>query len=157
MAGFSDPRGAPTALEQNVMGEYIGGDYGLPGHPWSTQLSPEEEQVFQQHVQGGFFGRIPSQEVLNPNADYDYRGFFHGIITGDPRAQGVINPKDKELHYPDIWKTPLHRSFSNESQYANPETAPRWNNKDQLIDPKTGKVVFDEKEFIKEVKRARHK
>lgn len=146
-----NPYGYEKSIERNATRGYIG-EHALFPHQWHTQLSPEEEALFRQQVMSGGFGRIPVAEILAANSDYDYRGFYKALKEGDPRATSTINPNDKELHFPDIWKTPMHMSFSAESQYANPETAPRWNEKDQLIDPKTGEVMFDEKEFVKTLK-----
>lgn len=103
-----------------------------------TTLAPEEESLFQQWVKSNNVPFDPS-----PNADYDMRGFFHGLITNDPNARSGINPNDKALHFSDYWKTPYHESFSAESQFANKE-APNWNEKDQLVTP-SGKVLFDER------------
>jgi hypothetical protein len=47
------------------------------------------------------------------------------------------------MHYPDFWKTPMHETFSNESQWA-PVTAPAWNAQDQLVS-QGGRVVFDDR------------
>lgn len=140
-----------SALERNVMRGYVGENAIFP-HQWQTKLTPEEEEAFLRSVATGGFGRIPAKEILTIPSDYDYRGFYRALQRGDPRAAQEVNPNDKELHFPDIWKTPLHESFSAESQYANPETAPQWNEKDQLIDPQSGEIVFDEKEFVKKMK-----
>ncbi len=51
------------------------------------------------------------------------------------------------MHFTDYWKTPMHETFSNESKFATPD-APKWNNKDQLID-KSGKVIFDDRKHKK--------
>jgi hypothetical protein len=47
------------------------------------------------------------------------------------------------MHYPDYWKTPLHETFSADSQWAGP-VAPMWNELDQLISP-GGRILFDER------------
>ncbi len=78
------------------------------------------------------------------NSDYDMRGFYKALQEGDPKAKEAINPNDNQMHFPDYWKTPYHQSFSNESQWADPAKAPKWNEQDQLVTP-DGKVVFDEK------------
>src|SRR5208282_6079106 len=77
------------------------------------------------------------------NSDYDMRGFWKALQSGDPKAQSAIDSNDKQLHYPDYWKTPYHQTFSNESQWATPD-APSWNDQDQLVD-KSGNVLFDDK------------
>jgi hypothetical protein len=75
--------------------------------------------------------------------DYDMRGFYQALAQGDPRAQTAQNPNDKQLHFPDYWKTPNHETFSSESQWAGP-TAPQWNPQDQLISP-GGRILTDER------------
>ncbi len=106
----------------------------------NTQLSPLDEFAYRQWVQSN---GVPT----NPNAtapqDYDMRGFYQGLQQGNPRAQSAIDPNDGRMHYPDFWKTPLHQTFSNESQWA-PPTAPQWTPNDQLAQP-NGQVLFDDK------------
>ena len=105
-----------------------------------TSLAPEEEQQFRQWV-------AEHQVPFDPDApaqDYDMRGFWKGLMTGDPNAVSGVNPNDHMLHFNDHWKTPLHHSFSNESIYATP-MAPSWNEQDQLVMPMNGAVVFDER------------
>lgn len=96
----------------------------------------------------GFRNWISKYNVpFNPDStdpsDYDMRGFYHGLMTGNPNAEKSINPNDKKMHYSDYWKTPYHNSFSSESQWATP-VAPMWNQKDQLISP-GGKILVDER------------
>lgn len=76
--------------------------------------------------------------------DYDMRGYWQALQSKDPRAVTALNPNDQKTHFPDFWKTPYGRTFSAESQWANPATAPNWNAQDQLVTP-DGKVVFDDK------------
>lgn len=78
-----------------------------------------------------------------PVTDYDMRGFYKGLQSGDPKAASAIDPNDSRLHYPDYWKTPYHETFSQESQWATP-TAPQWNSLDQLISP-GGRIKFDDR------------
>lgn len=105
--------------------------YALPG--WQnrlTHLSPQQERQFQTWAQTN---RAPITD------DYDMRAFWlHG-------AHGsAINPNDRQLHYPDTYKTPLHESFSGESIYANPVARPpRWNDRGQLV-ATDGTVLYDE-------------
>jgi hypothetical protein len=106
------------------------------GKSYRTQLNPQEEQAFQQWVQANNVPFDPS-----PMADYDMRGFFKALVNGDERARTAVNPSDNRLHFPDTWKTPFHRTFSNESIYA-PADAPRWI-ENKLID-KNGRVIADE-------------
>lgn len=111
--------------------------YAKPG-PYITTLNPIDEMQFQQWAKANHIPFDPSSR-----ADYDMRGFWLALKSGDPRASTGMNPNDKQLHFTDVWKTPYHQSFSNESQYAQP-SAPHWNEQDQLIDP-TGRVVYDER------------
>lgn len=114
--------------------------YVQPRDSYSTALSPAEETAFRAWVKAN---KVP----FNPNdsvSDYDMRGFYKGLQSNDPEARSAINPNDKQLHFSDKWKTPYHKSFSNESMYATPN-APAWINDFQLADPTTGQVVFDER------------
>jgi hypothetical protein len=78
-----------------------------------------------------------------PSSDYDMRGFFKALTSGDPRATSAIDPNDARMHYPDYWKTPSHQTFSGESQFATP-SAPAWNQRDQLVGP-GGRIIFDDR------------
>lgn len=109
-----------------------------PAGGYLTKLAPADEQKFQQWVQTAHIPFDPSS-----TADYDMRGFWQGLQSGDPHATTGVNPNDKQLHFSDWWKTPYHQSFSAESQWAT-AGAPKWNEKDQLVLP-NGKVVFDER------------
>lgn len=77
----------------------------------------------------------------SPKADYDMRGFWLAKKMGDPSAQTAVNAADNQMHFPDTWKTPYHRTFSNESKYAQPG-APRWVG-DRLVG-ENGTVLADE-------------
>lgn len=107
---------------------------------YNTPLFPMQEMQFR--------GWLNKNNVpFNPNAgatDYDMRGYWQGLQQGNPQAvQSSLNANDGLPHYPDYYKTPLHQSFSNESQWAGP-SAPQWANDSQLADP-SGRVVYDEK------------
>lgn len=104
---------------------------------YKTELPPEQEQKFQQWVKSN---HVPFEDD-GPQSTYDMRGYWKAMTSGDPRAKQELNASDKRMHFPDIWKTPYHPTFSNESIYANPD-APHWDN-DRLVD-KNGKVVSDE-------------
>lgn len=115
-------------------------DLGLSESPYNTKLSEAEETAFKTWVKDN---KVP----FNPEAktsDYDMRGFWKALQSGDPKAKSAVNQNDDQIHYPDYWKTPYHESFSNESKWANPDTAPKWNDKDQLVAP-DGKVIHDER------------
>jgi hypothetical protein len=100
---------------------------------YRTNLSPPEERGFQSWVKEN---RVPYQD--SPTADYDMRGFYKAKQSGDPIAAQAPNG-----HYPDKWKTPYHKTFSNESMYATPD-APHWEGS-RLVG-KDGRVVADESE-----------
>lgn len=106
---------------------------------FSTDLGQEEPQ-FRQWVQQNKV--LFDLESKFPQ-DYDMRGFYKALKSGDPRASSAIDPNDSRIHYPDYWKTPYHETFSSESQWATPD-APAWNDKDQLV-AKDGTVVFDDR------------
>lgn len=114
---------------------------GRPVVGYNTPLSPLEEMAFRQwaRTESG----VPFKPDVQPQ-DYDLRGFYQALQQGDPRAASAIDPNDNRLHYPDIWKTPYHETFSNQSMYATPD-APQWNDQDQLIAP-SGRIVFDDKD-----------
>jgi hypothetical protein len=107
-----------------------------------TTLPPSDEANFQAWLQKNSVPFDPSQ-----TADYDMRGFWKGLISGDPHAETGVNQNDGRLHFSDYWKTPYHMSFSGESQFARPG-APTWNDQDQLVLP-NGQVVFDERAMVR--------
>lgn len=106
-----------------------------PG-PYITKLSAKESPKFMAWVKANNVPYDPS-----PNADYDMPGFWKAQLAGDEAAKSGINQNDGKLHFTDKFKTPRHKSFSNESIYATP-AAPHWDG-DRLVD-KDGNVVFDE-------------
>lgn len=111
-----------------------------PGeHDYKTDLGDKEPE-FQAWVKANKVPFDLAQEI----PDYDMRGFYKALQEGDPKAQEAVNPNDGQMHFPDYWKTPYHKSFSNESQWADPAKAPKWNDQDQLVAP-DGTIVVDEK------------
>ena len=115
-------------------------DLVAPGdHVYNTDLG-EHEPAFRDWVGQN---KVPF-DVNAPVSDYDMRGFYRALQSGDERAVSATNQNDGAIHYPDYWKTPYHKTFSAESQWANPQTAPRWNDMDQLIAP-DGRIVYDER------------
>ena len=77
--------------------------------------------------------------------DYDMRGFWSGLQSGDPRAMSAVDPNDGQMHYTDTWKTPYHETFSADSQWGSPSLgAPTWNDSDQLVTG-DGKVLYDDR------------
>jgi GGDEF domain-containing protein len=100
-------------------------------NPYRTNLPPDQETAFQGWVKQN---RIPWQDTST--ADYDMRGFYKASQAGDPLARPAANG-----HFPDTYKTPYHKTFSNESIYATPD-APHWEGA-RLIN-KSGRVIADE-------------
>lgn len=111
-----------------------------PGASYNTPLNPLDEFAYRQWVAQN---NVPTDPNATSPQDYDMRGFWRGLQQNDPRAQSAIDPNDSRLHFPDFWKTPIHQTFSNESQWA-PPTAPQWTPTDQLASP-NGRVVFDDR------------
>ena len=112
-----------------------------PG-PWVTRLSPADEMRFQGWIKNN---NIPFED--SPHSDYDMRGFWKAQQQGDPVAKTAVSSFDHRIHFPDVWKTPYHRSFSNESKYATPN-APHWTGDDEsgyALRDKLGNVVYDER------------
>lgn len=106
---------------------------------YNTVLAPLDEMSFRVWLQNN---NVP----FNPDAhvsDYDMRGFWQALQQGDPRAVSAIDPNDNRLHYPDVWKTPYHQTFSAESQWASPN-APQWNAQDQLV-AGGARILFDDR------------
>lgn len=110
-----------------------------PGADLNTALDPGSEKFFRMWLAAN---KVP----FNPDAaapqDYDMRGFYQGLQRGNPRAQAAVDPNDARMHYPDYWKTPIHQTFSNQSQWA-PPSAPQWTPEDQLA--QGGRVLFDDR------------
>jgi len=104
--------------------------YALPG-PYQTPLIGKDEQAYRAWVD-----KAAKQTGTDLNPDdlgYDMRGFWKDFI----QSGKLKTPFTTGQHFPDIYKTPYHQTFSAESKYALP-TAPKWIN-DALIDPITGK------------------
>jgi hypothetical protein len=109
--------------------------YAKPG-PYQTTLSPKQEQDFQGWL---FKNNIPYNlkwPADQSMQDYDMRGYWKALQSGDAETRDP-----KTLHFPDVYKTPYHKTFSNQSKYATPE-APHWEG-NRLID-KDGRVLIDE-------------
>lgn len=117
--------------------------YAVRAPSYITKLDPTTEAKFQDWVKAN---KVPFD--ASPQADYDMRGFYQGLMKGDPNAQTGQNANDGQLHYSDYWKTPYHQSFSKESQWAT-NGAPAWNDQDQLVLP-DGTVVFDERQIARQ-------
>jgi hypothetical protein len=139
MSGKAPPQRASPESQDDRFGMPSSRAPFLAGATPNTQLPLLDEMAFRQWAKD-------NQVRFNPDAaqsDYDMRGFYRGLTQGDPRASSAVNPNDQRMHYPDYWKTPLHPSFSSESQWAGPG-APSWNQQDQLVSP-GGRIVVDER------------
>jgi hypothetical protein len=127
------PRAQPPVAD---LGRY--GPRVLP-QDYNTKLPLADEFQFRNWL-------AQNNVPFNPDAarsDYDMRGFYQAAQQGQPNVTTQINPVDNLLHYPDRFKTPLHESFSAQSQWAAPG-APNWiNNETQLATP-GGRIVFTE-------------
>jgi hypothetical protein len=109
-----------------------------PPQSYNTRLGPLDEMAFRQWVKDN---RVPF-DVGAAQSDYDMRGYWRAMQQGNPAARSGVNPNDAQLHYPDLFKTLLHETLSNESMFA-PPGAPSWINESQLALP-SGRIVFDE-------------
>lgn len=116
---------------------------------FQTTLAPAQEQDFLKWIAANKVPFDPTQK----NPDYDMRGFYQALMAGNPLAKSAVDPNDGRLHFPDHWKTPYDLTFSAQSQWANPQTAPDWNAKDQLV-TKDGKVIYDDRlETMRKISR----
>lgn len=110
-----------------------------PGSSYNTPLSPLDELMFRGWVQQN---RVPF-DTEAAVSDYDMRGYWLGQSRGQPMARASeVNQYDGQPHFTDYYKTPLHQTFSAESQWAGPQ-APQWINGSQLAAP-SGRVIADE-------------
>lgn len=81
---------------------------------YNTQLTPEQEQAFQQWVaqQSAAQGRDVSKDLY----DYDLRGAW--LANAEAASNG---------HLPDTWKKPNEPTFSTQSKYNTPDmTGGAW-------------------------------
>jgi hypothetical protein len=112
------------------------------GQSFSTQLSPLEDLMFRGWVQQN---NVPFNPNSQGDTDYDMRGYWRGLQQGHPMARpSEVNANDGRPHYPDYYKTPLHQTFSSESQWAG-EGAPQWINDHQLATP-SARITYDERQ-----------
>lgn len=105
---------------------------------YNTQLNPIAELLFRGWVDQN---RVPFDPNTPGPTDYDMRGYWQAMQQGNPVARSSIDPHDNRPHYPDYWKTPLHQTFSNESQWAG-QGAPQWINNAQLASA-GGRILHD--------------
>jgi hypothetical protein len=109
------------------------------GNNYQTVLPPAQEAKFRQWL---VMNKVPF-DPNQANPDYDMRGFWQALQQGNPMAKSAVDPNDGQIHYPDYWKTPYDLTFSNESKFANPKTAPSWNNNNELVLP-NGQIVWND-------------
>lgn len=112
--------------------------WAKPGN-YNTKLSVLQEGQFQQWLKQN---NVEFDHTA-PVTDYDMRGYWQALQAGDPRAASAIDPNDKQMHYPGYWKTPYSATFSNESQWAQPN-APVW--KGDSYQLPNGHVIYDDKQ-----------
>lgn len=111
------------------------------GQPYNTRLNPLQEMAFRQWQESS---GIPF-DLAAPVTDYDLRGYWLGSQQGSPHAAPPeASAFDGRQHLTDYWKTPLHQSFSSESQWANPQTAPRWSEDGAYLESRDGRIRFKE-------------
>jgi len=106
-----------------------------PRKSYVTQLAPQERPAFENWVRKNKVPYDPS-----PEADYDMPGFWKALQMGDKRAASGIAP-DGKLHFTDFFKTPYHKTFSNESKYSTNKSDPQW--RDNIL-YQYGNIVADE-------------
>lgn len=104
--------------------------------PYQTVLPAPQEEAFQKWTTEN---QIPfNAQDRSGKQDYDMRGFWQAKQKGDPNAVQAASNK----HFPDTWKTPYHKTFSQESKYAVPGKAPQW--QENILMSRDGKIVADE-------------
>lgn len=109
---------------------------------YNTQLNPMHEMMFRGWADKN---KVPFDANAQGPTDYDMRGYWQGMQQGNPKAlPSSVNANDGRPHYPDFYKTPLHQTFSAESQWA-PPGSPQWVNDSQLANP-SGRIVHDERQ-----------
>jgi hypothetical protein len=107
--------------------------------PYNTALPPAQEAQFRAWLTEN---QVPFNPDL-PVSDYDMRGYWAALQSGDPQAKQAVDPNDNRPHFPDYWKTPLSPTFSSDSQWANPATAPRWEGDNYQLP--NGQILWDDK------------
>lgn len=113
--------------------------WAKPGPYWTT-LTPQNETQFRQWVQQNNV----NFDVNEAQPDYDMRGFWQALQAGNPLAASAVNPNDKQIHYPDYWKTPYDATFSDQSQWALPGKAPKWQGNNYMLP--NGHVIYDDQQ-----------
>lgn len=110
------------------------------GNSFNTPLDSLDEAKFRQWL-------VDNKVPFNPNvvvSDYDMRGYWQAHERGQPMAADTqMNANDGKPHYTDYYKTPFHQTFSQDSQWSEPNS-PFWFN-DHQLGTDNGRVLYDEK------------
>lgn len=102
---------------------------------YQTNLNPGQDFMFDNWAAKN---NVPVD--LSPHSDYDIKGFFKALMAGKV-ANSSISPTDGRPHFPDTYKTPYHRTLSNESIYAG-ANAPHWEG-NKLLSPNGDAIHVD--------------
>lgn len=141
VASLASDQGKPSkpdkAYQRSLQQNFARNKQWAKKGSYTTKLAPSQEKRFRQWV-------LDNNVPFNPNAkvtDYDMRGFWLALQQGDPVAKTAVNSYDHKIHFPDKWKTPYDKTFSQESIYAT-KNAPHWLDNRWLMDDK-GHIIFD--------------
>ena len=88
--------------------------WAKPSDSYQTRLDSADESGFREWLKMNK-NRVGYFNPDNSKEDYDMRGWWLA-------NKGALAP---DGHFPDTYKTPYHKTFSNESMYANSD-APKW-------------------------------
>jgi len=90
-----------------------------------TPLVPPMQTKLPPHLEGMYQSWVNNNNIPVSN-DYDMRGYYYDLLSGNKDAQTAINASDGQPHFTDKWKLPNHPSFSNESIYSKSSQDPKW-------------------------------
>ena len=134
---------------QKLMQVYLQKKQASLPSPYRTQLGMADQMQYQ-----GWRGanQVPDENT-GYSSEYDMPGFYKEQQSGGT-AQRILNGlsfdgptamKSDGLHYPDTYKTPFHKSFSNESKYKYEGLNREWKQNNtggwDLIDLNNGAIV----------------
>ena len=154
-AMINDPSGLDYTPQQRAYAAQVNAalDRADQDPPTSTRLPAWEERRFRKWADDTSARRRADggPPIYPQDTGYDYRGFWSAQQAGFPQAQeGGVG------HFPDLWKTPQHPTYSTQSLYAKPN-APEWlqtiGNMDwrpgdwHLVDPRTKRVIENDFEY----------
>lgn len=106
--------------------------------PYETVLTPAQEVQFERWVHENHV----NFDLRSPLHAYDMRGYWLALQHGAAQAP-QMNQIARSLHYPDTFKTPYDRDFSNQSRYAKPN-APQWVADGRYLVDAEGNIIFDQ-------------